>query len=84
VAYEFWGKGYATEGAKRIIEYVFNELNISGIVSFTVPDNQRSWRVMEKLGLSHDPDDDFLHPKLPKDHILAKHVLYKISNPNYL
>jgi RimJ/RimL family protein N-acetyltransferase len=50
---------------------------ISTIVFMTVPDNKRSIRVMEKLGLTCDQNGDFLHPKLPADRRLSKHILYR-------
>lgn len=81
LAAEFWGKGYATEGAKATLEYAFQDLHIPEIVSFTVPDNFRSRRVMERIGMTRDFTGDFLHPKLAPDHKLAKHVLYRIRNP---
>jgi RimJ/RimL family protein N-acetyltransferase len=49
------------------------------VVSFTVPANRRSRRVMEKLGMTHDPCDDFDHPKFPDGHPLRRHVLYRIK-----
>ena len=39
----------------------------------------RSRRVMEKIGMTYDPDGDFLHPALRPDHKLARHVLYRIE-----
>ncbi len=39
LAFEFWNRGYATEGARAAIEFGFNELKLSEIVSFTVPVN---------------------------------------------
>ena len=74
---DHWGKGYATEGALAIKEYAFNELKLDEIVSFTVAYNIRSRRVMEKIGMIYDSRDDFLHPNLPEDHKLSKHVLYR-------
>jgi RimJ/RimL family protein N-acetyltransferase len=73
----YWNKGFATEGAKAVLEYGFNQLGLSEIVSFTVPENIASLRVMEKIGMKRD--GDFSHPKLPLDHKLSKHVLYKIN-----
>ncbi|HAU1201143.1 TPA: GNAT family N-acetyltransferase [Legionella pneumophila] len=81
LATEFWGQGYATEGAKAALEYAFLEMHIPEIVSFTVPDNSRSRSVMDRLGMIRDIAGDFLHPKLASDHRLAKHVLYRIQNP---
>lgn len=75
----FWGKGYATEGAKAVLNYGFNNCGLQEIVSFTVPANVRSIRVMEKIGMTRDLNGDFAHPKLPADHPLSKHVLYRIQ-----
>ena len=76
----YWGKGYATEGAKAVLNYGFNHCGLEEIVSFTVPMNKRSIRVMEKIGMQHDRAGDFAHPKLPRDHKLSKHVLYRIKS----
>lgn len=77
----YWGKGYATEGAKAVLSYGFKVCDLQEIVSFTVPDNSRSIRVMEKIGLKRDVDGDFTHPKLLPDHPLSRHVLYRIARP---
>lgn len=79
LAFDCWGKGLATEGAHAALDYGFNTLGLERIVSFTVPANLRSRRVMEKLGMTHDPRDDFDHPKLAEGHALRRHVLYRIS-----
>jgi RimJ/RimL family protein N-acetyltransferase len=78
LAAECWGQGYATEGARAALQFGFEDLRLDEIVSFTVPENVRSRRVMEKLGLTHDPADDFDHPLLPEGHRLRRHVLYRI------
>lgn len=75
---EYWGKGYATEGAKAVLKYGFETLALKEIVSFTVPDNVRSIQVMEKIGMVRDINGDFMHPKLSPDHKLSKHILYRI------
>jgi RimJ/RimL family protein N-acetyltransferase len=72
-----WSAGLATEGARECLRYAFQELALPEVVAFTVPANQRSRRVMEKLGMSHNPADDFEHPRLPEGHPLRKHVLYR-------
>lgn len=76
LAAKHWGQGYATEGAETALKYGFKKCGLEEIVAFTVPANLRSKRVMEKIGMTHNPQDDFLHPALSKDHPLAKHVLY--------
>lgn len=78
LAAEYWGRGLATEGARAVVEHAFGELGMSELVSFTVPANVRSRRVMEKLGMTHDPADDFDHPGLPAGHSLRRHVLYRL------
>ncbi len=74
-----WGRGLATEGARAAVSYGFEDLGLDNVVSFTVPGNLRSRRVMEKIGMTHDPGDDFDHPRLPEGHPLRRHVLYRIK-----
>lgn len=75
LAFEYWGKGYATEGAKAALSYGFDNLNLEEIVSFTAVQNKRSRRIMEKIGMHHDSNEDFDHPKLPEGHPLRRHVI---------
>ncbi len=76
-----WGRGYATEGARAALAFAFDTVGLAEVVSFTVPANVRSRRVMEKLGMTHQPSDDFDHPLLPEGHWLKRHVLYRIARP---
>ncbi|MGA3047874.1 MAG: GNAT family N-acetyltransferase [Terracidiphilus sp.] len=76
---DHWGQGLATEGARAVLHHAFETLGLASLVSFTVPKNQRSRRVMEKLGMVHDPNEDFDHPRLPEGDPLRRHVLYRIS-----
>jgi len=78
---EQWGRGYATEGARAVLSFGFEVLRLEEIVSFTVLENTRSCRVMEKIGMTRDPADDFDHPLLPERHPLRRHVLYRIVRP---
>ena len=79
-----WGQGYATEGARAALSVGFLSAGLSEIVSFTVPANTRSIAVMQRLGMTHDPADDFAHPSLPADHPLSHHVLYRLSPERWL
>jgi RimJ/RimL family protein N-acetyltransferase len=72
-----WGKGYATEAARAAIAYGFEEAGLDEIVSFTVPANRRSVAVMERLGMRFDGEFD--HPRLPEEHPLRRHVLYRLE-----
>ena len=82
LARAYWGKGYATEAASATMAFGLDELRLDEIVSFTVPKNTRSRRVMEKLGMTHDPRDDFKHPSFPEGHPLRRHVLYRKIGKN--
>jgi RimJ/RimL family protein N-acetyltransferase len=78
LAREHWGRGYATEAARRALTFGFDELGLDEIVSFTAAVNDRSWRVMRRLKMTHDPADDFDHPSV-EGGVLRRHVLYRIS-----
>jgi ribosomal-protein-alanine N-acetyltransferase len=66
------GKGYATEAATAVLAHGFDALDLDEVVSFTLPHNSASRRVMEKIGLTYDRD--FSHVGLP-------HVLYRCDAP---
>jgi 3-dehydroquinate dehydratase / shikimate dehydrogenase len=83
LAFPFWGKGYATEGARASLAYGFESLGLSEIVSFTTAANVRSWKVMEKLGMKRDPAEDFDHPRIPEGHRLRRHVLYRLPRAEW-
>jgi RimJ/RimL family protein N-acetyltransferase len=75
-----WGRGYATEAARAALDYGFGELGLREIVALTVTANWRSRRVMERLGMTRAPEDDFDHPRLPQGP-LKRHVLYRLRSP---
>ncbi len=81
LARAYWGRGYATEAARAALDYGFGELALDEIVALTVPANQRSRRVMERLGMTGSPEDDFDHPRVPEGP-LRRHVLYRLRNPS--
>jgi RimJ/RimL family protein N-acetyltransferase len=65
------------------VRYGFEMLGLKEIVSFTVPANAMSLRVMEKLGMTRNPADDFDHPRLPDGHPLRRHVLYRLRRADW-
>ncbi len=83
LAIAHWGRGYATEAAGRVLAHGFGPLGLAEIVSFTTEGNRRSRAVMERLGMSRDPVDDFLHPMLPAGHPQRPHVLYRLDRESY-
>ncbi len=80
LAFEHWGKGFATEGAGATLRFAFETLKLPEVVSMTAHQNVRSWHVMEKIGMTRTPADDFDHPLLPEGHTLTPHVLYRVRN----
>ena len=78
VARSSWGSGLASEAALESLRQGFVAHGLNEIVSFTYEGNLRSRAVMERIGMAHDPKDDFEHPALP-GHRLAPHVLYRLT-----
>lgn len=74
---DYWGHGYATEGGRASAAFIFDG-GWSEVVAVTVPENTSSRAVMDRIGMSHDPADDFLHPMgdLP-------HVLYRLDRDTF-
>lgn len=79
-----WNQGYATEAAKAVLEYAFKKLNLDEVVSFTSVLNKSSIRVMQKIGLHTNSEDDFDNPKVPSASPLIGHVLYRLKRSEYL
>jgi len=94
-----WGQGYAPEAAVACVDFAFASVRRDGedfamagpaderldeIVSMTTPDNTKSRRVMEKIGLTRDPADDFDHPAMAdRAPHLVRHVLYRIDRASW-
>lgn len=77
--YEEWGKGYATEAARAVIDDGFGRLGLEQIVGVTTPDNIRSRRVMERLEMTYSPSETFEHPLVPEGDPRRTHVVYRLS-----
>jgi RimJ/RimL family protein N-acetyltransferase len=82
LAFDYWGKGYATEAAKGALSVGFDRLNLPEIVSFTAVINRRSRAVMERLGMELAPAT-FEHPSLAEGHRLREHVVYRLSQAKW-
>jgi ribosomal-protein-alanine N-acetyltransferase len=76
-----WGRGYATEAARAVLAHAWDVVGLDEVVSFTTAGNLRSRAVMSRLGMRHDPAAAFDHPRLPPDHPLRPHVLYRLARP---
>lgn len=82
LAREYWGHGYATEAARRVLKYAFEQLALEEVVSFTCVKNLPSRAVMERLGLRNS-HRNFAHPALPLDDPLSEHVLYTLCESDW-
>ncbi|MGI9576875.1 MAG: GNAT family N-acetyltransferase [Microthrixaceae bacterium] len=80
-----WGRGYAPEAAAEALRYGFEVVGMEEILSFTVPENGNSRRVMEKVGLRRRIERDFEHPNVdPEVHPqLVPHVMYAIDRAEW-
>jgi RimJ/RimL family protein N-acetyltransferase len=74
-----WGHGYATEAATATLDDAFDRVGLRQVVPYTAAGNGRSQAVMQRLGMTRDPADDFEHPNLPAGHRLRRHVVYRID-----
>ena len=83
LAHPAWGHGYATEAGRASLAYGFGTADLAEIVSFTTVANARSRRVMERLGMTRDPADDFEHPNVVLDSPLRPHVLYRLARDRW-
>jgi RimJ/RimL family protein N-acetyltransferase len=81
IALEHQGKGLATEGGKAIVDLAFKQFYLDEVVAITAVANKASRRVMEKLGMKHRAELDFDHPRMPPNHLYARHTLYQLRNP---
>jgi RimJ/RimL family protein N-acetyltransferase len=74
---QHWGHGYATEAGRAALDHAFDVLDLDEVVSMTAATNLPSQRVMQRLGMTYDPADDFDHPRAPAGHRTRRHVLYR-------
>lgn len=76
-----WGRGYASEAAAAAAAFALQQLQLPELVAITVPGNLPSRRVMARIGMVHDVEGDFDHPRIDAGHPLRRHVLYRLRRP---
>ena len=81
LARDQWGQGYAKEAARAALAHGFGALALTEIVAYAVAGNMASRRVMERIGMRHDPRDDFDFPGIAEGDPLRRHVLYRAMPP---
>jgi len=78
----FQRQGYAEEAARIALAHGFGPLGLSEIVAFTLPENIRSWALMERLGMRRA--GAFEHPRLPEGHPMRRHLLYRLRRVEWI
>lgn len=73
-----WGKGYATEGAKRCLEFAFNDLKLDRVIATCTLHNSKSENVMQKIGMKSM--GEFMHPKLSDFPDYQRCIWYEVKN----
>lgn len=77
LAQKYWGKGFATEGAKRCLRFASEDLKIKKVISMASKVNVNSENVMLKIGMKKVKN--FIHPNLLENENLKECVLYEIK-----
>lgn len=78
-----WGKGLASEAARAAFDVGFNRLNLNEIVAFTALPNIRSQALMQRMGMTLSPDENFDHPAVEAGSWLQKHCLYRLGKKDW-
>ena len=78
---EHWGRGYAREAAEAVLDWAWANTDAAEVVAITVPANEASWSLMERLGMRRDPRGDFDHPLVEDANPLKRHILYRLARP---
>ncbi len=79
LARPFWGRGYAPEAARAWLQWGFKTLGLAEIVANTCVENRNSRQVMEKLGMTRNPSDDYDHPQIAAHVPERRQVLYRLA-----
>ena len=82
LAFQSWGKGFATEAARGALRVGFEQLGLPEILSFSAVRNTRSRAVMARLGM-RQAATTFEHPSVPADSELRQHCLYRLSREHW-
>jgi [ribosomal protein S5]-alanine N-acetyltransferase len=69
----YWGKGYATEGARACLDYVFKNLNTNKVIAQIRPENISSCNVAQRLNMK--VEGEFIKVYEGKN---MKHLIYSI------
>lgn len=73
-----WGHGYATEAARAVLGFAFDTLDLDEVLALTTATNMRSQAVMRRIGMTHDPAEDFEDTTVPEGP-LRSGVVFRIK-----
>jgi [ribosomal protein S5]-alanine N-acetyltransferase len=76
---EFWGKGYATEGIKSCVDYIFNVINADKYIAQVIPENASSSKVAERLNMKII--DEYIREQNGKE---VLHLIYALTKEDYM
>jgi [ribosomal protein S5]-alanine N-acetyltransferase len=76
---DVWGRGYATEMARRLLRYGFEDLRLSEICAITDLEHHASQHVLTKIGLERRGERTFAHPILASQGPMAWFVAERES-----
>lgn len=76
-----WGRGYAREAAQASLDWAWSHLTVPAVMAITAQTNERSWGLMERLGMTRIPELTFEHPQVPHDSPLRPHIVYRADRP---
>lgn len=82
LAVPYWGGGYAREAAAAAIAWGWANRPAEAIVAITAEQNAKSRRLMERLGMRHEPTMTFDHPSFAADDPRRRSVTYRIARPS--
>ena len=60
-ASQHWGRGLGTEAALAVRDYAWHKLNLNRLICIIQPENNRSIRVAEKLGMKYEKNTVFMN-----------------------
>jgi RimJ/RimL family protein N-acetyltransferase len=75
-----WHNGYTTEAALAWLDYGFQTLGLTEVLSYTPELNIASYRVMQRLGMQRVADLDFDYPSLPEGDPLRPMLVCRMTN----
>lgn len=78
---DVWGQGYAKEAAIASLDYAFGPLAAPHVVALTCIQNEASWGLMERLGMTRRADLDYVDPRFPGE--LSPAIVYRIERSDW-